>query len=969
MVVAGPGTGKTQILTLRIANILRKTDVGASSILALTFTESAAYSMRRRLVEIIGSDAYRVNIYTFHGFANEIISKYPEEFERIVGSRNISEVDQIRILKEILDNGEFKLIRPYGDPYYYLSAAAGSIRELKREDISPESFKELVEKQKQEFKKAPDLYHTKGVHKGKMKGKWQSFEKSIHKNSELLKLYDKYQKELQKRKLYDFEDMIMETVRVLEKNQNLLLELQEKYQYILADEHQDTNSAQNKILELVASFHENPNLFVVGDEKQAIFRFQGASLENFLYFKKKYAKAQVIFLSKNYRSGQEILDASMSVINKDNDKDAADLRKNLEAHNKWRSKIRFYRLEREVSEYALVATDIQKRIKSGALPSEIAILYRDNKDAVPISAALRSCGIAHKIESNQNLLEDPFVWRIITLLRAVNNISDNRLLAEALYLDIWNIPTFYVHKIIAESNKFKKDIFEVINSTKFLKTPGEESLKIKNVAEKLEYFAQIARNKHLLETLQIINQESGLLNMILKNGRHDLEKFETFFEEARKASGSRAQYKLSDFLDYIDLLSEHNISIKKNDTTADGSVVRLMTAHRSKGQEFEYVYITGVNEGHWGNKRNSELFKLPIMYKEIDDPNRDERKLFYVALTRAKKECVLTSHAISNEGKNILPSEFVGEIDARYLTIEKIPKGLEETHKQVALNHTDEISLGLLEREYLLSIFREKGLSVSAVNNYLECPLQFLFLNLIRLPQSPNKFQHYGNAVHDALAQLFALIERGKPQSKKIFLAIFNRILAEKPLSNTDFKELTEKGKLSLSQYYDANISKWKKAKGFSELNIAGVFLKDEESGIDILLRGRLDRVELKDGYGVRVIDFKTSKPKSRKEILGETHHGNGNLIRQLVFYKILLDSYEQGSYKMTTGTISFTETDEKGRLRDESFDINDEQVHELRAEIIKIAQEISDLSFLNKGCNKKSCEYCKIFSLLPKGE
>ena len=286
MVIAGPGTGKTSILTLRIANILKKTDATPDSVLALTFTKSGAYSMRKKLADIIGSSAYKVGIFTFHSFCEDIIKNYPEEFPRIIGANSITDIDQIKILEKIIDDTKLEILKPYGDVYHYVRPIISEIDNYKKENVGPEDLENILKKQEKEFKGLDDLYHDKGKYKGEMKGKYKDLLKSIEKNKELQKIYTKYEKALEKERLYDYQDMILEVIKAMESNKDLLLTLQEKYQYVLADEHQDANNSQNKILELISGFHNDPNIFIVGDEKQAIFRFQGASLENFLYFKK-----------------------------------------------------------------------------------------------------------------------------------------------------------------------------------------------------------------------------------------------------------------------------------------------------------------------------------------------------------------------------------------------------------------------------------------------------------------------------------------------------------------------------------------------------------------------------------------------------------------------------------------------------------------------------------------------------------
>ena len=244
MVIAGPGTGKTHLLTMRIANILDKTDIPPEAILALTFTESAVTSMRKNLSEIIGTMAYRVTITTFHGFANNIIKDYPDEFPGIISSTNISNVDQIKIIRNIIDNSSFTILKPWGNNYYYVQSIIHAIGGLKQQGFLPDDFKKLIDEQEEEFENTEDLYHKTGVHKGKMKGKYITLKKNNERNKELAIVYKEYQSDLKNAHFYDFSDMIIEVKNVLLKNNNLLLILQEQYQYILVDEHQDTNEGQ-----------------------------------------------------------------------------------------------------------------------------------------------------------------------------------------------------------------------------------------------------------------------------------------------------------------------------------------------------------------------------------------------------------------------------------------------------------------------------------------------------------------------------------------------------------------------------------------------------------------------------------------------------------------------------------------------------------------------------------------------------
>ncbi len=456
MVVAGPGTGKTQILTLRIANILLKTDAAPRNILALTFSESGANSMRHRLASIIGASAYSVFINTFHGFCNDIIKNYPEDFPYIIGANNITEVEQIQILKDLIIDTRLEFLKPFGDNFYFLRPILQNINQLKREGIDPVKFKTIVESEQKNFDQIEDLYHEKGLHKGKMKGDYQKQQKSINKNKELSSIYEAYQDKLNEKRLYDYSDMIMEVLTALEKNKDLLLILQEEHQYILVDEHQDTNNAQNKIVELLCNFHKSPNVFFVGDEKQAIFRFQGASLENFLYFKTLYPDAKLVTLQENYRSTQNILNAAHSLL-----ASPKLLNANVGHENK---KIRIYEFEKPETELYFIAKDIEEKIKSGVKPNEIAVLYRDNRDAFPVVHMLEKFGVNYIVRSDQDILADSDIKKFIVLLKAINNFGKSEYLIAAMHIDFLHIDPLDIYKILEYSNRSHIHIAHVLES-------------------------------------------------------------------------------------------------------------------------------------------------------------------------------------------------------------------------------------------------------------------------------------------------------------------------------------------------------------------------------------------------------------------------------------------------------------------------------------------------------------------------
>lgn len=962
MVVAGPGTGKTQILTIRIANIFKKTDTAPNNILALTFTESGVVSMRRRLVEIIGSAGYSVNINTFHGFANDVIKNHPEKFPRVIGSENITEADQLKIIEGLVESSPLKILRPFGAPLLYVQDILSAINDVKREGVSPKELMKILKKEKEIVLESPDLYHEKGAHKGKMKGEYIKALDNVAKNIEFTKVYELYEKYLSKGKMYDYSDMLVETLRALETDKDLLLTLQEEFQYILVDEHQDTNNVQNKIIELLANFHENPNVFVVGDEKQAIFRFQGASLENFNYFKTLYPSAKIIVLEENYRSTQTILDSAHSVLAGEKE-----LRANA-GHEE--AKIRVYPFRRRDASDYFLAKDIGILIANGVSPGEIAVIYRENKDAAPVASALEKEGIPFAIESEENILSDPDARKVITLLKAVAKFGEPEPFIVAMHIDFIGLLPLDVYKIVRASSDRKVGVIDIARSIKIMSEIGvEQPERVREFYLKMSSWASCAENKGLAEFFEILINESGCVKHLLSGADPfaKMDKLNAIFDTVKSLAEKNKKAGVKELVEYFDVLERHGRSIARSVIHHVPGKVRLMTAHRSKGREFEYVYIVNCAYGHWGDKRRPERIRLPdAVYSlsgkhfEENSSDDDERRLFYVALTRAKKSAsIIYSRDEGSKGEE-LPSRFVEEIKPEFIErVEVEPYEKEfESHREIVFAPRRSQGPGLKDVEFVRELFTKKGLSVTDLNNYLKCPWQYFYVNLIRIPKAPEKPQMYGIAVHAALNDLLSGKE-AKP-TKEYLPKRFEAHLKSQPLGDADYRELLAKGRSALSGYYDARQGTWG-AVLKTEFKIPGIILTPE-----IRLTGKIDRIDSagRDGE-VAVIDYKTSKPKTRNEIEGRAGDKSGDIKRQLVFYKLLLNNYDNGKHKMNEGRIEFVEPDLKGKYKNESFTITPEEVAELEKLIKEKSAEILGLLFWDKKCDDKKCEYCNLRGMI----
>src|SRR3989344_165176 len=881
MVVAGPGTGKTFVLTLRIANILRQTDLPPDAILALAFTRSAVSTLRARLVEIVGSVGYRVKIHTFHSFGNEIIKTYPEYFPRIIGATAALPVDQIGIMKEVIDAARLKLLKPFGAPYHYLYPALEAIDRLKKENITPRDLEKLLR---------PSKINPVDPDRGA--------NRKQERNRELAQLYRGYETALQHHQLYDFNDMVMEVIKVLTTAVDWRTELQEEFQYILADEHQDANQSQNELLRLLTDFNDRPNLFIVGDAKQAIFQFQGASLDNFNYFRRLYPAAKIITLTDNYRSRQPILDAAQSLIKASGGLDQTTLTplRAVSGREALRNdKIALRVFSAEAAEFRWLAQDLKQKLKSGLAADRLAVIFRDNRDAEPISEIFEQENIPFIVESETNILRDIDLRKLILLFRTIHYFGAADWLKQVLHLDFLNLPPLAVWRLITDSQKLKRPLYELLRSS------------FPRFYQKLEHWHRLAHNANFTDLFGRVLDESRFLPYLLKKkaAADKLEKLHSFFAELKNILKTKPDFKLADFIRYLDLLEEQHIAINLKNTLPQTGV-RLLTAHKAKGLEFDYVYIVRAYDGHLGQRRMTNFFTLPLRNLPVADEEaiESERKLFYVALTRGRFGVAVSYAQTDDDSRHRLPSQFLEEIGKNLIETAgtaDFEKSLEtKPEKRFKLRAYQGVSLS--DKIFLNRLFIERSLSVTALNNYLACPLKYFFNNLLRETKVQSRALLYGVAVHEALKVFFDRYARADKVSLRTLVAAFGRALTRQPLTAADQTEILTKGQRALTGFFKTYHSRWPRAI-LNEFKNRGVFLKPE-----LRLTGEIYKIEfLNPGrQGVGVVDYKTGQPKSRREILGQNKNSTGDYWRQLVFYRLLLDHYDRGKYRAVSGELDF---------------------------------------------------------------
>lgn len=963
MVIAGPGTGKTQILTLRIAQILKKTDILPENILALTFTESGAKAMRERLSQYIGAPAYRVAIHTFHEFAGKLIRQYPDAYRRAVGGRHVTDLERITLIETIISTPSIVLLRPTGAPEYYITPIMHALSLMKREYITPDRFAEIIEEQQKRLNGIAKI-HEKGAHKGKVRKEYLEYEKKIAKNKELLFVYRLYEAELAKQGHFDFDDMIFETVKALEADETMLRMVQEEYHYVLADEHQDVNGSQNRILELLSSYHERPNLFVVGDEKQSIYRFQGASLENFLYFEEKFPHAKTIALTSNYRSAQGILDLAHELITVDAGP-AAELRVPLQSAHTYTASIEHRAFSHEAIEHAYVADAVLKLIHHGTTPEEIAVIVRTNQEVEELATYIRKRGVAVTASADGDILSHPLTNTIRTLLCAVIHVNDERALFEILQSTFVGLPVKdIVH--LARARSYATPLATIIEDDSILRELEIE--KIEKV-QSLRTFLVYARERMNIDAphrvLEYIVRESGLLaHVVSVDPFEGTRVIRRLYDEVEGMVRRHTTATLSDIETMLAKHILHGLALEAPYAQTNPQSVQVMTAHKSKGLEFEHVFIPHLTDNRWGGKSHTTYFDIPLtthLSHELFDKSEDERKLLYVAITRAKKGLYLSLSSTNGEGRVFMPSRLLTDNNTTHIA--HIDSSLHED----AFSPTDVFVASVAESpmdvSFLCDVLRQRGLSVTALNNYLHDPWNYFYRNVLRIPEVQSENAQFGTVLHDTLQSVFVFRRNngGALPSTSILTTYIEKELGKLPLGNDEYVRHHERALIALTNYLEhikPRLPHETKEEYSVQVPLSTGFIDFPE----VLLTGKLDRLDFDaEGRAVRVVDYKTGKPKTRGQIEGTTKSSDGDYKRQLVFYALLLQL--QGDERMQTkdGLLSFIEQDSAGKIHEELFTVTDEEIEMLKGDIIRVTHEIKTGSFLRTPADPKECAYASL--------
>jgi len=940
MVIAGPGTGKTQILTLRIANILKNTDTPPGAILALTYTDAGVTAMRERLAQFIGAEAYTVRIHTYHSFAESLIKEHGEYLERLRDGVLADDVDQREILERAFDSVSAPLLTSRGDAYRGIKEVVRFIDTAKRELYTPERLIKEYKEDEGRIRSQEDFMHVKGAYKGKIRAEYVKALHKIEKNRQATDIYKAYESILKKENRYDYQDLLLELVAALKAETEFKQILQEQFLYFLADEHQDANATQNEILLELADFHDAPNVFVVGDEKQAIYRFQGADLDTFLSLKERYANAEVILLETNYRSTQEVLDTAHNLISKAPIPDES-LRKELSAHHGSGAKVRICRANDYEDELAQVIGYVKKLLDSGVGEKDIAILVRNNADAFPIAGACMRAKIPYTIMAKENVLKTALAKLYLDLLRAVWK-GDTIALSRALFLPgVISNGTDRL-KLIEAIRKTKTNLLKDVSTASFEEGGEIEILKtaLTELHEEAHALPAARVVPHIISKLGIV---SGIAQRLDSQELYGI--LQALLADVEKFSGAHPGADIGKYLERVDLIEKHELSVVSTRKEAKG--IQIMTAHSSKGLEFPYVIIPFATDRRYGKKRAGELSVPGSLVQE----EHDERRLLYVALTRAEKEALITYASKNTLGREDTPTRFIHDM-------EELLEDMETTEVTLPLIG-EEAGTSLLDPEYIKQLLLSSGMSATAYGNFKTSPWKYFFRNLIRLPEGKTLPLIYGSAVHAALEEAGKQVFGGTDVDMQKIQTVFEDKMNNSDLTDKEKKEHIHLGKDVLEKYLaQTNFV----ADGKTEFSVSAPF---EIPGIGtITIRGNLDRLDIVDGDVVRVVDYKTGKPKSENEIKGLTQNSDPSYYVQLMFYALLLKHDPSHKYAMKEGVLEFVEPNATGKYVSRVFAVDAEELNAFEEDFKKDLVDIANGAFLSAPVTDDYSELVEMISL-----
>ena len=972
LIIAGAGTGKTKVITHRIAHLIEK-GVNPNQILALTFTEKAAGEMEERVDRLVPYGYSNVWISTFHSFGDRVLRDNVLEIGLTPDFKVLSEAEKIIFLKEHLFELPLNYYRPLGNPTKYISAITGLISRLKDEDAGMEEYGAYVE----DLKKS-------GVRS-------QELEAETIQQDELAKTYAKYQELMARNGYLDFGDQVVLPLKLFRARPHILKRYQEKFQYILVDEFQDTNYAQFQLVRLLSERHKN--ITVVGDDDQSIYKFRGAAISNVLGFQKIYPDAKLITLTKNYRSCQPILDSAYRLIshnNPDRLEVKSGINKKLEA---WglglgvgsqspvpspQPPVKHLHFDTITKETETVAEMIEEKVNPPQPPfnkggngglryKDFAILVRANSDAEPFLKALKDKGIPHRFSGNQGLYSREEIRLLIAFLNVITNFNDSMSLFHLASSEVYQLkandlipchnisrqshkPLYYVMREIAQQVSGQQSaVSNLLLTVHSSQLTDEGFATITKLMGDIEKYSEMALNETVGRVLYSFLTDTGYLTRLSEeNSAIAVEKVQNiakFFEITQHMEATLSVKKVAAFVEYLNILMEAGDNPGTAETDVEADWVQVLTVHKAKGLEFPVVFMVGLVSERFPRKGRSEEIPLPdTLIKDMlpsgDFHLQEERRLFYVGMTRAMNELYLTSASDYGGVRAKKLSQFVLEaLDMPKAQTAAVKTKPMEAIKRFASVEQTEQGLPPIPNDAALS------LSYYQIDDYTTCPLKYKYVHILKVPLLPHHTIMYGKAMHDVISTYFRRKAEGKTPGVDELMRIFHASWRSAGFVTKEHElQRYEAGKEAIKKFYEGQ-----EKDGIRPAAIEREFLVDLGAN---RLKGRWDLIEERKD-GPYIIDFKTSDVREEKAAQKKAKESI-----QLMLYAL---AYRENFKKLPAGCeLHFVESGLVGKAVFE-----EKHIEKALNMIDEVAKGIRTRDYAAKP-DYRNCDYCAFNNICP---
>ena len=851
LVVAGGGTGKTQVITRRIAWLIATKRAKPSEILGLTFTDKAAEEMQLRVDQLVPYGYADTAISTFHAFGDRLIREFAFELGLAPDVRVLSRPEVVVFLRERLFELDLDEYRPLGDPDRFLGALASLFARCRDEDVSPGRYREYADRLAVEAATAATEVAAGNDVGDEDRERAAALAETARRQRELANAYGRYTDLLAAHGAIDFGDQVSLALRLLRESPAARRAVQARYRYILVDEFQDTNRAQSELVALLAEGHRN--VTVVGDDDQSIYRFRGAAISNILEFRERYRGARTVVLRRNYRSLAPILDRAHRLI-RHNDPDRLEVRVGIskrllpERSAADAAPVRHIPFGSAAEEADWIAADIRRRVDVGARPRDHAILVRANAHADPLVRSLNAAAIPWRFSGTSGLYARPEIRLLLALLRAVADPGSSVDVYALAASDRYAIPGDDLGTVMASARRRHRSAFEILEELEAqpgsLRVSDAGRAVLARLTADVRRYGDLAHRRPAGEVLYAFLRESGWLAELARattvSGEEALANIARFFDIVRTQSALLADDRAIFLARHLATLIEAGDDPPTADPDPDVDAVAVMTVHKAKGLEFPVVYVPGLAADRFPARGRRETLGLPVelvdeILPEGDGHLQEERRLFYVAMTRARDELIL-SHATEGAGgraRRISP--FV--LEALELPTERGAGTSLVTRPLVRIAalapKPDSPDPERIPIEGPLT------LSHSAIDDYLSCPLRYKYAQVLRVPTPPHHAMIYGAALHKAVQEFHRAHGRGVVLSEaELFAAFETAWTSEGFVSREHEAARLEAGRAALRKFREAQLEPGAVIPAWVEREFA--FALDGDR-----IRGRFDRVDI----------------------------------------------------------------------------------------------------------------------------